>query len=198
VFSMCGPIATGICDDSDAAHTDAPFGSSKALSPTTTQGVSTATSDAVNTASNPLAPGRYCFVGSWAGDANYPAGASDSSARECFTVTDTSSMSSAQKWLPNDSATVTATGGSALNGTLSIQLYEGATCATGSEVSGQLYTRTLTNATSAADRTLATSNTTYEVSVSKSVSWKVTFTPAAGSNVTGSTHCESTSLTITN
>ena len=107
-------------------------------------------------------------------------------------------MASTQDWLPNDSATVTATGGTALNGTLSIQLYEGGSCAAGSEVAGQLYTKTLTNASSAADRTLTTSNTTYKVLVSKSVSWKVVFTPAAGSNVTGSNHCESTALTITN
>lgn len=86
VFSICGPIATGICDGSDTAHTAVAFGSSKALTPTATQGVSTATSDAVNTASSPLSPGRYCFVGSWAGDTNYPDGASDNSARECFTV----------------------------------------------------------------------------------------------------------------
>src|SRR5262249_55342662 len=131
-------------------------------------------------------------VGTWCFRAEYvPGGANgdnyngwfDSSATECFLVQDSTSMASAQDWLPNDTATVTATGGTALNGTLSIQLYEGGTCAAGSEVAGQLYTKTLTNASSAADRTLTTSNTTYKVLVTKSVSCLVSFTPAPPSTV---------------
>jgi hypothetical protein len=145
--------------------------------------------------------GTWCFraeyVPGGANGGNYN-GSFDSSATECFLVQDSTSMASAQDWLPNDTATVTATGGTALNGTLSIQLYEGDSCAAGSEVASQLYTKTLTNASSAADRTLTTNNSTYKVLVSKSVSWKVVFTPSAGSNVTGSDHCESTALTITN
>jgi hypothetical protein len=113
--------------------------------------------------------------------------------------TDTTGTTSAQNWLPNDSATATATFGSPLNGMLSAQLYTGDNCGatSGSAVSGQLYTKTLTNATTAADRTLTTTNTTYTVSTSTSVSWKVTFT-SSDSHVSGSSHCESTSLTITN
>jgi len=198
VFSICGPIATGICNSIDTAHTPVAFGATKPLSNTAVQGKSQATSDAVNTAGNPLAPGRYCFVGSWAGDTNYPQGAADNSDGECFNVTDTSSSSSEQTWLPNDTGHVAATGGSALSGVLSIQLYEGATCADGSEVAGQLYTKTLLNATTLADRSLTTSNTTYTVEASKSVSWKVVFAPTAGSGVDGSDHCESSDLTITN
>jgi hypothetical protein len=114
-------------------------------------------------------------------------------------LTDTTSMASAQTWQPNDSATVTAANGSALNGTLSAQLYTGDNCGvtSGGPVSGQLYTKTLTNATSAADRTLTTSNTTFTVSTSSSVSWLVSFS-STDANVSGSSHCESSSLTITN
>jgi hypothetical protein len=115
--------------------------------------------------------------------------------------TDTTATTSAQDWLPNDSTTVTATNGTALNGTLSAQLYTEDNCGatSGSAVTGQLYTKTLTNATTAADRTLTTSNTSYKVSTSgtTSVSWLVTFV-STDSNVSGSSHCESTSLTITN
>jgi hypothetical protein len=111
--------------------------------------------------------------------------------------TDTTGITSAQSWQPNDSTTVTATNGTPLNGTLSAQLYTGSTCASGSEVTGQLYTKTLTDATTAADRTLTTNNTTYTVSASTSVSWLVTFT-STNPNVAGSSHCESTSLTVTN
>jgi hypothetical protein len=114
-------------------------------------------------------------------------------------LTDTTSMASAQTWLPNDSATVTAANGTALNGTLSTQLYTGDNCGvtSGAAVSGQLYTKTLTNATSLADRTVTSNNTTFTVTASGSVSWLVTFT-STDSNVTGSSHCEKTSLTITN
>jgi hypothetical protein len=145
--------------------------------------------------------GKWCFravyVPGGTNGANYN-GSSDSSASECFTITDSTSASSAQTWVPNDTGTIAATGGTPLNGTLSIQLYEGNSCASGSEVSGQLYTKTLTDATTLADRSLTTSNTTYSVSVSKSVSWLVTFTPTTGSFVSGDSHCEVTSLTITN
>jgi hypothetical protein len=86
--------------------------------------------------------------------------------------------------------------GAPLNGTLTIQLYEGANCGTGNEVSGQLYTTgPFTNATS--PQTVTSNNTTYDVSVTKSVSWKVVFT-TTDSNVSGFSHCENTSLTITN
>jgi hypothetical protein len=42
------------------------------------------------------------------------------------------------------------------------------------------------------------SNTSYLVSATATVSWSVTFVPAAGSNVAGSTHCETSAVTVTN
>jgi hypothetical protein len=133
-----------------------------------------------------------------ANGANYT-GSSDASAGECFTVTDTTTAASAQTWQPNDSTTVTAAHGAPLSGTLSAQLYTGDNCGatSGSAVTGQLYTKTLTNATSAADRTLTTNNTTFTVTTSTVVSWLVTFT-STDNHVGGSSHCESTNLTITN
>jgi hypothetical protein len=128
--------------------------------------------------------------------ANYT-GSSDASSGECFTVTDTTGSTSAQTWLPNDTGTITSAHSAPLNGTLSVQLYSDGTCGKsgGSAVSGQLYSQTLTNAASPAS--LTTNNTTYTVSVSAAVSWLVTFT-STDTNVAGSSHCESTSLTITN
>jgi hypothetical protein len=144
--------------------------------------------------------GTWCFRAVYtpggANGSNYT-GSSDASSTECFTVNDSTLSTSAQTWLPNDTAVVTPANGAPLNGTLSAQLYTGGTCASGSEVSGQLYSKTLTNATSAADRTLTTNNTTFSVTTSTSVSWQVTFT-STDSNVTPSSHCESTSLTINN
>jgi hypothetical protein len=126
-------------------------------------------------------------------------GSSDASSGECFTVTDTTASTSAQTWLANDTATVTATNGEPLNGTLSIQLFTDNQCGAngGSAVSGQLYQKTLMNATSAADRTLTMNNTTFTVSTSTAVSWLGTFT-STDPSVAPSGHYESTSLTITN
>jgi hypothetical protein len=131
-----------------------------------------------------------------ANGSNYT-GSSDSTSGECFTVTDTTAATSAQDWLPNDTATVTSAHGAPLNGTLSAQLYTGDNCGatSGSAVSGQLYSTTLSDAASPA--TLTTSNTTFKVTVGTSVSWLVTFT-STDTNVASSSHCEVTSLTITN
>src|SRR4051794_28658853 len=83
-FKLCGPLTgTATCT---TGGTNVGAATGVALANTATQGKSSATSAAVNTAANPLAPGRYCFAGTWAGDDNYPEGASDTSSRECFTV----------------------------------------------------------------------------------------------------------------
>jgi hypothetical protein len=147
--------------------------------------------------------GTYTFVASYTGDSPntlaVPATACpDTTGTETVVATDTSLVTSAQTWMPNDSATAASGSGSTpLSGTLTIALYESNDCS-GTAVSGQTYTKTLTNATTLSDRTLTTSNTTYAVTVSQSVSWLVTFTPNTGTNVSGSSHCEKTSLQITN
>ena len=107
------------------------------------------------------------------------------------------SASSAQDWLPNDSATITSTGGTALNGTLDIQLYTEGTCGvgSGSAVSGQLYSFTLTDEASGTPH--VTTNTTHLVSLTSTVSWLVTFT-STDAAVQSDSHYESTDLTITN
>jgi len=197
-FFVCDPtqVSGGTCPAPDGTQVG---------NPVTTQGVSgsdppQATADSIGVTVNKT--GTWCFRAVYtpggANGSNYT-GSSDSSSGECFTVTDTTASSSAQNWLPNDTATVTAGAGAPLNGTLSAQLYTGDNCGvtSGSAVSGQLYTLTLTNATSLADRTLTTSNSTFLVKSSASVSWLITFT-STDSNVSGSTHCEVTSLTINN
>lgn len=150
---------------------------------------------------SPTSVGTYTFVASYTGDApntnGVPATACpDNTGNEAVTVTDTSSASSAQTWVPNDTATVKSGSGTAsLNGTLTLQLYTGTGCVAANAVSGQLYSKTLTNASSG---TISSTNSTFSVSASESVSWLVSFTSNAGSNVSGSSHCENTTLTITN
>jgi hypothetical protein len=144
--------------------------------------------------------GTWCFRAVYApsgtNGGNYN-GSSDARHSECFTVKDATTGTSAQNWLPNDSATVTSTGGTALNGTLSFTLYSGGDCgATGGSILVPAESFTLTNAVSPATR--ATTNATIKVSATATVSWKVVFS-SSDSNVGGFTKCsEVTSLTIAN
>jgi hypothetical protein len=200
-----GTVTFFICNPNQTTGGACPTGGTQVGNPVTTTAVpnssppaSSADSDAVTANQTGTWCWRAVYTPGGANGANYT-GSSDASAGECFTVTDTTSAASQQTWVPNDSATITAGHGAPLNGTLSIQLYTGDNCGatSGSAVSGQLYTKTLTNATSAADRTLATTNTTFTVSTSQAVSWKVTF-HSGDSNVGDSTTCEVSNLTITN
>jgi hypothetical protein len=206
VFSICGPIdpsgatSTFKCDDSDAVHTAAQFGNTKALSPTATQGVSEATSDAVSK----TLPGVYCFKATWAGDTSYPAGASDigSNGSECFRVRDTSSMTTAQRWLPNDSATVLNSQNQPVtSGTVDFTLYKNGTCTDdpldlSDTVTGTGFDDRPLNSSGVA----STANTTQYVVTSSgttNISWKATYDGSAdivGSNST----CETSVLQITN
>jgi hypothetical protein len=137
--------------------------------------------------------GTWCFRAEYVSDTVNYTNSSDSSTGECFTVTDTTSAASAQNWLPNDSATITSTGGTNLDGSLSFTLYDSADC-TGS-VLRSAETFTITNATSPVSR--STTNSTVKVSTSKTVSWNVVFT-SSNSLVGSSSHCEKTQLVITN
>jgi hypothetical protein len=217
-FSMCGPIPVAstvlACDDSDGDHTAASFGTTKPLvhctalntpstictagDPTDPQGTSRALSDAVNAgtpASPSLSPGIYCFKATWAGDSNYPEGATHignaATGTECFRVRDTSSILTAQKWLPQDTATVTRGSGGAVSGSVTFSLYESADC-TGTAT-------TFTDGTADSNGGFETANSSY-YTTSKTVSWSATFTPTNTTDVGGSTttRCEKSVLTIDN
>ena len=151
-------------------------------------GTSTATSPAVNTAASPLDPGHYCFRAEWPGDLNYTTALSHTnSTTECFTVQPTSSTTTAQKWYPQDSATVVVNG-APVSGTVDFTLYPSNDCSgtplgTFSDSSVPFTTN---------------DQTSVSISTSQSVSWTAVFTPS-DSNVQGSTSgCEVSDLTITN
>jgi hypothetical protein len=152
-------------------------------------GTSTATSPAVNTAALPLSPGHYCFRAEWPGDLNYTTALSHTnSTTECFDVKATSAITTAQSWLPQDSATVTVNGAT-VSGSVEFKLYDSNDC-----------TGTVLGTFTDGSAPFSTNNqTTVSVSTSKSVSWKATFTPSDPNAVVGSTSgCEVSALTITN
>jgi hypothetical protein len=209
-FFICDPatVAGNISGNCSSGGVSA--GANKPLSALAGQPTPSATADSDAVIANSV--GLWCFRAVYtpggANGANYN-GSSDPAAdslskSECFLVQDSTSMTSAQTWVPNDSATVTATGGTALNGTIDIQMYTGSCLADHSDVavgatkvSGQDYSTHITNATALADRTFATSNSTA-ISQGTTVVWLVTFTPDSGTNVIGSKHCESSTLSISN
>jgi hypothetical protein len=199
-FYLCGPIASATTYCTDPANgTVVP--QDKELTPDLqAPGVSTATSDPVNTVSNPLAPGRYCWLATWAGDENYPDGITGetNASAECFTVTDTTSASSTQSWLPNDSATITAgSSGTTVSGVINITLYPTIDC-TGTAVPNMSFSSgTLSRQGSISYTTNNTTTFAVSATGASSYSWLVTFT-SDNANVGGSTHCESTALTINN
>jgi hypothetical protein len=197
-----GTVTFFICNPSQVSGGNCATGGTQVGSPVTTAAVSPSDPPASSADSDPVTAnqtGTWCFRAVYtpggANGSNYT-GSSDATSGECFTVTDTTASSSAQDWLPNDTATVTSNGAH-LNGTLSAKLYTGDNCGatSGQAVDGQEYSKDLSDAASPA--TLTTNNTTYEVKTSDAVSWKVTFT-STDPNVAGSSHCESTTLSINN
>jgi hypothetical protein len=196
-FFVCDPTQTvgGACPDGQGTQVGTTGVTTTAIS-----GSSPPASSADSIAVTVNKTGTWCFRGvytpSGTNGSNYTA-SEDASPVECFTVNDTTNSTSAQDWLPNDTANVASANGAPLNGTLSAQLYTGDNCGvtSGSAIGGQLYSKALTGTGSQA--TLTTSNTTFTVPASTSVSWLVTFA-SSDPNVAGSSHCEVTSLTINN
>jgi hypothetical protein len=207
-FFLCGPGATGCSTGGNNVGTGT---LENQTGGTTTDGIAVATSPTVNDSTKTgnngtLGVGRYCFRAEWPGDGNYGAASHQNNTTECFTVQDTTAITSAQEWLPNDEATVASgSGNTPISGTLAFTLFSGDNC--GETSASKLYPAasasesfTLTNASTLADRTKKTTNTTVKVTATgeTKVSWKVVFTPASGSNLTSSSHCETTTLNLTN
>ena len=208
-FFLCGPIAAG----ADCATGGTNIGTGTLANQsggTTTDGIAVATSPVVNTPASVtgnLVAGHYCFRAVWLGDSNYSGTSHTNAVSECFNVADTSSGSTAQRWLPNDSATFSSTGGSNLAGSVQFTMYASANC-TGTILFQE--TRTLvggasseTVSTTNGDGNPATGLAADEIfTVANSpvtISWSAVFTSSNPSAVGGSTApCETSSLTIDN
>lgn len=142
-----------------------------------------------------LTPGTYYWIAVYSGDSPNTLGASTSCGDlgEQGTVTDTTAVVTEQNWLPNDKATITSGGGSALDGSVTFTLFDSANC-TGTE----LYSEGPITVSGSSPQEKNTNNTTVKVSVSKTVSWRSVYT-SNNPDVSGSeSNCETTVLTITN
>lgn len=145
----------------------------------------------------PDEPGTYSWVAEYSGDSP-----NTSATTHNATCTDTaedvvvssvaSSLTTAQRWVPNDSVTVSAPAGGALAGTATFTLY-----ATGDCTGDPVYT-TDVPVSGTSPQTVSTSNTTA-VTASGSYSWSVLYdsTNPAQRDIPSSCH-ETSSLTISN
>jgi hypothetical protein len=190
-FFLCGPGAT-TCLTGGTAVTGNPV--TLANCTPDVAGHSCATSGNVRSLVTAGGTGTYCFraVYNPGTDPNYQASAGvlDGSAGECFTVTDTSSIVTNQKWLPNDSATVT-TGGSPVSGTVTFTLYEDADCGVTAPTAVKA---TFTDSTPADG---FTTNNSSVYAATQTISWKATFVSDNGVG-TSTSSCETSSVTINN
>jgi hypothetical protein len=150
----------------------------------------------------PTDVGNYHWVAVYSGNPPNTSGVTHNAdctdTNEDVTVTTVpSSLTSAQNWVPNDSATVTAPAGTGnLAGTVFFALYASSDC------SGTAIYTTQANVSGASPQTVSTSNTTAQTA-SGSFSWRVTYdsTNPAQRDIlqTDSTTCQETSaLTISN
>jgi len=192
-FFICA-IASGTCGSGGTQVGAAAVGL------TSDGNAATFTSIAYSAVVTPTSIGRYCFRAEYGGSSAYNT-SSDSAATECFTVTTTSSGTSAQRWLPNDRIVVTSAGQD-LAGTLTITL-RSATC-TGTVV----YTEPVPNSgaftATTAGAVYNTTNTSVFVGTKSDNTaglaagtyyWSITFTPT-NTLATGFTKCENSVLTI--
>ena len=152
----------------------------------------------------PTAPGTYHWVASYSGDSPNNNGTDHNT-----TCTDTnedvvvntvpSSMTTAQTWVPRDSATVSATAGGTMTGSVSFQLYASNDCAVGGDSPIYSTSRTVNGASPVTVRTQDSASQPAAQGTTGDYSWSVSYdsTNPAQNDIAASCH-ETSSLTIDN
>jgi hypothetical protein len=146
----------------------------------------------------PTAAGDYHWVAVYSGSSPNTNGITHNAActdtDEDVRVTSVpSSMTTAQSWVPNDSATISAPAGSGnLDGTVSFEFFTNGTC------TGTAAYSTTADVAGASPQTVSTSNTTAQLATG-SFSWRVSYDSdnAAQRDIPASCH-ETSALTVTN
>jgi hypothetical protein len=146
----------------------------------------------------PTAPGTYHWAAVYSGDPPNTNGTSHnldcSDTNEDVVVTSVpSSMTTAQSFIPNDSATVSASQGGNLAGSVTFKAFENADCSGGSPIVNETV-----NVAGASPKTVSTTNTTVSTTAAH-VSWLVSYdsTNPAQEDIPA-TCFEKTDLTIDN
>jgi hypothetical protein len=165
---------------------------STGLSPVTVNGPGTYNSGNYMTTS----PGTYFWIATYSGD---PTNHVDGSTTACKDANETttvnqvaSSMTSAQSFIPNDSATVSAPAGGNLAGSMKFEAFESSDCS-----GTAIYTQTV-GVSGASPQTVKTTNTTVSTTAAN-VSWQLTYTSTNGAQKSIPANCfEKTALSINN
>ena len=148
----------------------------------------------------PTAPGNYHWVAVYSGSPPNTSGVAHNTlcndTNEDVTVTSVaSSMSTAQTWVPNDSATISAPAGGNLAGTAHFSLYDTSNCTGTPLYSTPAAGRTVAGAS---PQTVGTANSTA-VTASGNFSWSVSYDSTNGAQRDIPASCHETSmLTVTN
>jgi hypothetical protein len=180
-FFLCGPD-TSAPPDCSTGGTNVGTGTLEDSSDpaNTTDGIASATSPEVNTASTTgnLAPGNYCFRAVWPGDSNYAGDSHTNTDTECFEVSQPTSVDTVQRWVPQDTATVNP---ASVTGTVTFTLYSTTDC-TGTPLD------TFTDDSAPYE----TNNTT--IIADTEVSWRASFDATNAEDSTGV--CETATVTF--
>jgi hypothetical protein len=145
----------------------------------------------------PAQTGNYHWVATYSGSPNTNGithnAACDDTGEDVNVSTVPSTMTTAQEWVPNDSATISASAGGSLAGTASFTLYPSSDC-TGTPV----FTTQTKTVSGVSPQTVKTTNTTA-VTATGSFSWSVSYdsTNPAQDDIAASCH-ETSALTIDN
>jgi hypothetical protein len=145
----------------------------------------------------PTQPGTYHWVATYSGDSPNTNGTDHntncSDTNEDVVVTSVkSSMTTAQSFIPNDSATVSAPQGDNLAGSVTFKAYESSDCS-GTAIVDQ--TKTVSGAS---PQTVSTTNTTVSTTAAN-ISWKVSYDSTNAAQQDISAKCfEKTALAIDN
>lgn len=193
-FSLYGPSATAVCTTAIATSVVNVSGDSSASN------LYKASQGTITGSLSPSQVGTYYWIAVYSGNLPNTNGVSGSCGNtgETSTVTDQTAVLTDQSWLPNDSAKISSTGGSALDGSVVFTLYNNGTCDPGTANANVLYTSASIGVSGSSPQIRSTSNTTVKVAATATVSWKVVYT-SNPTGVSGSTSsCESTALTINN
>jgi hypothetical protein len=188
-FFVCAPdeLTGGVCATGGTQVNGSGAGAlNDPVAVTPVAGTSTSTS--ISSAFTPDAIGTWCWRGVYSGDGDYPT-ASDASTGECFEVTDIASTATTQSWLPQDTATITAAGGSTIAGTVTFSLYESADC-TGTPVQ--------TFADLPVTSGMASTNNTTYYTTATTISWRAVFASTNDVAAGDASHCETMTVSTLN
>jgi hypothetical protein len=152
----------------------------------------------------PTLPGEYHWVAEYSGNlpnnnATTHNTACGDSNEEVIVNTVASSMTTAQTWIPRDSATISAPAGGNLAGTVSFSLYASSDCAVGGDAAIYSTTRPVAGASPVTVNTADSASQPAAQNASGNYSWSVSYdsTNAAQQDIPASCH-ETSNLTITN